>query len=80
MTDAGDIAGSAVRVAFGKRLRALREARGLSQEELGHRADLHRTYVSSVERGQRNVGIENVHALARALGVSAADLFVESDA
>jgi transcriptional regulator with XRE-family HTH domain len=38
-------------------------------------ADLHRTYVGSVERGERNVGIDNVYALADALGVSPRDLF-----
>lgn len=51
-----------------------RQAAGLSQEALAHRAGLHRTYVSSVERGQRNVSLENIFALARALGVQAADL------
>lgn len=80
MTDSGDSAGSQVRVSFGNRVRQLREARGLSQEELAHRANLHRTYVSSLERGQRNVGIENVQALALALDVSAADLFLEGSA
>jgi transcriptional regulator with XRE-family HTH domain len=52
-------------------------ARSLSQEELAERAGLHRTYVSSLERGQRNVGLDNIHALARALGVSAAELLSE---
>ena len=67
------------RGAFGRRVRSLRVAHGLSQEELAERAGLHRTYVSSLERGQRNVGLDNVHALARALEVAPADLFVNEE-
>lgn len=63
------------RRAFGDRLRALRAERGLSQEGLAHLADLHRTYVGSVERGERNIGIDNLYALADALKVSPCDLF-----
>jgi transcriptional regulator with XRE-family HTH domain len=63
------------RVAFGNRIRALRESRNLSQESLAEVAQLHRTYVSSVERGQRNIGLDNIFSLADALGVPAAELF-----
>lgn len=63
------------RIAFGHRVRALRQACGLSQEQLAEQAGLHRTYVSSLERGQRNVGLDNIMALARALGVPPAYLF-----
>ncbi|MEM7503800.1 MAG: helix-turn-helix transcriptional regulator [Pseudomonadota bacterium] len=55
-------------------LRRLRTAAGLSQEELASRAELHRTYVSSVERGQRNVSVENIFRLADALQVPAEEL------
>ncbi len=51
-----------------RNLRRLRRSTGLSQEDLAARAGLHRTYVSSVERGQRNISLENIFALARALG------------
>jgi transcriptional regulator with XRE-family HTH domain len=54
---------------FGARLRDFRSAAGLSQAELAHRADLHPTYVSGIERGRRNVSLINIHALARALAV-----------
>lgn len=47
---------------------------GLSQEELAHRADLHRTYIGSVERGERNLGLLNIHSIADALGVPASTL------
>lgn len=66
------------RRAFGRRVRELRQLRGLSQEELAERSGMHRTYISSLERGHRNVGIDNVLLLARALDVPTATLF-ESD-
>jgi transcriptional regulator with XRE-family HTH domain len=49
----------------------------MSQEQLADAAGLHRTYLSSLERGQRNVGLDNVLTLARALGVGPAQLFEE---
>lgn len=61
--------------AFGARVRELRERGGLSQEALAHRAALHRTYIGSVERGERNISLANIHALADALGVDVRQLF-----
>jgi transcriptional regulator with XRE-family HTH domain len=55
--------------AFGGAVRSLRLARGLSQESLAEAAQLHVTYVSSLERGRRNVSLVNIDRLARALGV-----------
>ena len=52
---------------FGRRVRALREARGLSQEALADAAGLHRTHISLIERGQRSVRLETVVKLAIAL-------------
>ncbi|WP_078500307.1 helix-turn-helix domain-containing protein [Wenjunlia vitaminophila] len=62
------------REAFGRRVREYRLSVGLSQEELAEAAGIHRTYVSSLERGQRNVSLDNIIALARALKVDAAHL------
>lgn len=59
---------------FARNVRRLRTGAGLSQEELAARAGLHRTYVSSVERGQRNISLENIYALAAALGSDPRDL------
>ena len=53
---------------FGERVRKARLQAGLSQEELADQADLHRTYIGSVERGERNVSLGNLYALADALG------------
>jgi transcriptional regulator with XRE-family HTH domain len=65
---------AAIKARFGRRLRQLREAQQLSQEELGRRAGLHRTYVSSAERGQRNVALLNIVRLASALSVLPGEL------
>lgn len=64
-----------VRVAFGRRVRSLRNQRGLSQEELAHRVGIHVTYLSGVERGERNLALLNITRLANALDVSLAKLF-----
>ena len=63
-----------IRARFGRRLRQLRGARGYSQEELAFRAKLHRTYVSSAERGERNVSLVNIERLAGALDVDICEL------
>lgn len=59
---------------FGKKLRAIRKKRGLSQEELADEAELHRTYISSVERGGRNISLLNIERLAKALDVAISEL------
>jgi transcriptional regulator with XRE-family HTH domain len=57
-------------------IRALRQARGWSQELLAERAGVHRTYLGSVERGERNVAVDNICSIAWALGVEPADLLL----
>lgn len=59
---------------FGEKLKAIRLAKGLSQEKVAELSGLHRNYVSSVERGERNISIVNIDKLARALKVSMAEL------
>jgi ribosome-binding protein aMBF1 (putative translation factor) len=60
---------------FGARMRALRLQRGLSQEELAFSCDLDRTYIGSVERGERNISLVNIHTIATALKVSVKEFF-----
>ena len=59
---------------FGENVRSLRKKRDLSQEALAAEAELDRTYMGGVERGERNLGLLNVVRIAKALGVSAAQL------
>ena len=59
---------------LGGRIRDVRKGLGISQEELAHLSGMHRTYVSSVERGERNISVLNLLSLAGVLGVDAGDL------
>lgn len=56
---------------FGDRLRTARRQAGLSQEALAHQAGLHRTYIGSVERGERNIALLNILTLATVLDTDA---------
>ncbi len=58
-----------VRKTFGDRVRQLRQAKGISQEDLAEKAGLDRTYISSIERGKRNVSLLNIERLAKSLEV-----------
>ncbi|MBT3269818.1 helix-turn-helix transcriptional regulator [Candidatus Poribacteria bacterium] len=60
--------------AFGSNVRRIRKARGHSQEKLGEIAGLHRTYIGSIERGEQNVSLQNIVAIAIALRVPVSDL------
>ena len=65
----------AVLVGFGRRIRELRKAKGLSQEALALACDLDRTYIGGVERGERNVSLVNIEKIAGALDVPVSELF-----
>jgi transcriptional regulator with XRE-family HTH domain len=63
-----------VLVRFGNRVRELRKRKGLSQEGLALESGLDRSYVGGVERGERNISLENIEKLARALRVHPSEL------
>ncbi|MDR3617974.1 MAG: helix-turn-helix transcriptional regulator [Paludisphaera borealis] len=65
-----------VKLLFGNRVRELRKSRGWSQEEFAHRVGLDRSYVGGVERGERNVSLENICLIAQALGLPTSELFI----
>ena len=65
----------AFRERFGLALKTVREGEKLTQEELAHRAGIHRTYLSDIERGFRNPSLVNLDRLAGALGLTLAELF-----
>lgn len=63
---------------FGENVRKYRIAMGLSQEDFAEKCGLHRTYVSAIERFQRNISIENVQKIADALGMESYRLLMEN--
>lgn len=62
---------------FGERIRKLRFDKSWSQEELAVRAQLHPTYIGGIERGERNLGLDNILKLARALDEHPSALFTD---
>ena len=69
---------SEIQQLFGASVKAWRNRLGISQEDLAERSNLHRTYISDVERGARNLSLESISRLARALDVSVSTLFPET--
>lgn len=64
-----------VKKQFGKRLKALRLSKNMSQENLALEAGLDRTYIPSIEKGERNISLEVIYKLAKALDISVVDFF-----
>jgi transcriptional regulator with XRE-family HTH domain len=62
---------------FGNKVRKLRKEKGLSQEELSFKAELHRTYIGMIERAEKNITLSNIEKIAKALKVSAKEFFDE---
>lgn len=70
---------SDIRQKFGTRVRELRTAQGLSQEKLADLSGLHRTYIGGIERGERNVSLENIQKIALALSESLSSIMTGLD-
>jgi transcriptional regulator with XRE-family HTH domain len=66
---------STIQKRFGERIRELRLAKGLSQEDLAFGAGMHRTYLGGIERGERNPALKNIAAIAKALDITLRELF-----
>ena len=64
-----------IKLLVGKQIRHLRKERGLSQEELGARANLHFTYVGAVERGEKNLSITSLGKIATGLDITISEIF-----
>jgi transcriptional regulator with XRE-family HTH domain len=64
---------------FGKKVRHFRKLKNLSQDELAELCELHRTYIGSVERGERNITLLNANKIANALSVSLAELVTNDE-
>ena len=63
-----------VKVLFGRRVRQLRKEKGVSQEAFAHEIKIDRSYFGSIERGERNVSLDNICLIAKGLGVPPAQL------
>jgi len=64
-----------IRRLFGAKIKAFRKKKDLSQEALGFKSSLHRTYISEVERGLRNISIVNIARIAKAMNLKIKELF-----
>ena len=60
---------------FGTIIKELRNAKSISQEELGFRSNLHRTYIGMIERGEKNITLENIDKIAKGLDVTMKSIF-----
>ncbi|QYX31966.1 helix-turn-helix domain-containing protein [Sphaerospermopsis torques-reginae] len=67
----------AILIKFGQKIRQERLKQNLSQEELAEKANLHRTYISMIERAEKNITLINIEKISNALGVSISELFRE---
>ena len=67
--------GTEVLVRFGQKVRNERMKQGLSQEALASRAGVHRTYIGMIERAEKNITLENIEKICKALGLSIGDFF-----
>lgn len=63
-----------ITLSLGERVRELRREKGFSQEAFAEKCGLHRTYISGIERGKRNVSLRNIEVIAQALGISISEL------
>ena len=68
-----------IKSVIGQRIKQLRDMKQMSQKDLAYSADLDRSYIASVENGQRNISIVNIHKIAVALGVTLKEFFDDTE-
>lgn len=64
-----------IQIMFGDNLKSIRTKKGISQEKMAELSDLHRTYISDIERGERNVSLVNIVKIAKGLDIEISELF-----
>jgi regulatory protein munI len=69
--------GNDIQIRYGNAVRKLRTKNNISQEDFADKCNLHRTYISDIELGKRNVSLENIERIACALNISLSDFFKE---
>lgn len=70
---------SSLRTTFANNVRQIRQEKKLSQEELAFACNLHRTYISDIERGRRNISIDNIEKIAIALEIMPYELLIKNN-
>ena len=65
---------SKINIKVGRKIKEYRRKRGLTQEQLAFEAGLHRAYIGQIERGEKNIGLQNLEKIAMALGIELSEL------
>lgn len=66
---------ASILILFGNKVKTFRKEKGISQEELAFRSELHRTYIGMIERAEKNITLKNIEKIANGLGVSIQEFF-----
>ena len=73
-TEISTMSKKSISIKFGEKVREIRVSQNLSQEQLAHLADVHRTYIGMVERAEKNITLVNIEKIANALNVNITEL------
>ena len=73
-TEISNMSKKSISIKFGDKVREIRVSQNLSQEQLAHLADVHRTYIGMVERAEKNITLVNIEKIANALNISVNEL------
>jgi len=73
-TEISNMSKKSISIKFGEKVREIRTSQNLSQEQLAHLADVHRTYIGMVERAEKNITLVNIEKIAKALNIKITEL------